>query len=289
MSNARILVTGATGQLGRLVVQSLLVRVPADRIVVTVRDPAKAADLAAKGVEVRAADYNQPESLVSAFTGIDRVLLISSSEVGSRLPQHRNVVDAAVTAGVKFVAYTGLLHGDASPLSLKADHVATEAYLRASGLPFVLLRNGWYMENYFPHIPSSLEHGALFGASGEGRISAATRADYADAAARVLAEGDVHAGKIYELAGDEAFTLAQWAANLSQVAGKPVAYQNLSEADFSALLVKIGLPEPLAAIIADADVGASKDGLFDDSHTLSRLIGRPTTPLANVLAAALKG
>jgi NAD(P)H dehydrogenase (quinone) len=289
MSNARILVTGATGQLGRLVVQSLLGRVPADHIVVAVRDPAKAADLAAKGVEVRAANYDQPESLVSAFAGIDRVLLISSSEVGARLPQHHNVIDAAVKAGVKLLAYTGLLHGDASPLPLKADHVATEEYLRASGLPFVLLRNGWYMENYHPYIPSSLEHGALFGAAGEGRISAAPRADYADAAARVLAEGEAHAGKVYELAGDEAFTLSQWAAALSQAAGKPVVYQNLPEADFLGLLVKIGLPEPLAAMIASADVGASKDGLFDDSHTLRRLIGRPTSRLASVLAAALKG
>jgi NAD(P)H dehydrogenase (quinone) len=288
MSNARILVTGATGQLGRLVVQSLLGRVPADQIVVAVRDPAKAADLAAKGVEVRVADYNQPESLVSAFAGIDRVLLISSSEVGSRLPQHHNVIDAAVKSGVKLLAYTGLLHGDASPLPLKADHVATEEYLRASGLSFVLLRNGWYTENYHPYIPSSLEHGALFGAAGEGRISAAPRADYADAAARVLAEGGIHAGKVYELAGDEAFTLGQWAAALSQGAGKPVVYQNLPEADFLGLLVKIGLPEPLAAMIASADVGASKGGLFDDSHTLSRLIGRPTTPLASVLATALK-
>lgn len=288
MSNARILVTGATGQLGRLVVQSLLGRVAADRVVVAVRDPAKAADLAAQGVEVRAANYNQPESLVSAFAGIDRVLLISSSEVGARLPQHHNVIDAAVKAGVKLLAYTGLLHGDASPLPLKADHVATEAYLRASGLPFVLLRNGWYTENYHSYIPSSLEHGTLFGASGEGRISGAARADYAEAAALVLAEGETHAGKIYELAGDEAFTLAQWAAVLSQVSGKPVAYQNLSEADFRDLLVKIGLPEPLAVMIAGADEGASKDGLFDDSHTLSRLIGRPTTPLTNILAAALK-
>jgi len=289
MSNGRILVTGATGQLGQRVVQSLLGRVPADRIVVAVRDPVKAVDLAVQGVEVRVADYNQPEALAVAFAGIDRVLLISSSEVGARLPQHRNVIDAAVKAGVKLLAYTSLLHGDASALPLKAEHVATEEYLRASGLPFVLLRNGWYIENYNDFIQPSLQHGALFGAAAEGRIAAAARADYAEAAALVIAEGETHAGKVYELAGDEAFTLAQWAAALSQAVGKPVSYQNLAEPDFRALLVKVGLPESVADLLATSDTGAAQGGLFDDSHTLSRLIGRPTTPLASVLTAALKG
>ncbi len=287
MSNARILVTGATGQLGRLVVQSLRTFVAASDIVVAVRDPAKADDLAAAGVEVRVADYNQPETLATAFAGIDRVLLISSSEVGGRLAQHRNVIDAAVAAGVRLLAYTSLLHGDASPLPLKAEHVATEAYLRASGLGFVLLRNGWYTENYNGFIPSALAHGALFGAAGEGRIAAAARADYAEAAARVVAEGVAHSGKIYELAGDQPFTLADWAATLSTVAGKPVSYQNLPEADFRALLVKVGLPESLADMLAASDTGAAQGGLFDDSHTLSHLIGRPTMPLASVLAAAV--
>lgn len=289
MSHARILVTGATGKLGRLVVRSLLGRVSADRIVVAVRDPAKAADLAAEGVEVRAADYNQPDTLATAFAGIERVLLISSSDIGARLPQHRNVIDAAVQAGVKLLAYTGLLHGEASPLPLKADHVATEAYLRASGLAFVLLRNGWYTENYNGSIPACLEHGTLFAAAGNGRIAAAARADYAEAAARVMAEGPAHAGKIYELAGDTAFTLAEWAAALSQAAGKPVAYQNLPEADYRALLIKVGLPEPMAAILAAADTGTAQGGLFDNSHSLSALIGHPTTPLATVLTAALNG
>lgn len=287
MSNARILVTGATGQLGRLVVQSLRTLVAAERIIVAVRDPAKAADLAAAGVEVRAADYNQPAQLATAFAGVDRVLLISSSEVGSRVPQHRHVIDAAVKAGVKLLAYTSLLQGDASPLPLKAEHVATEAHLQAAGLPFVLLRNGWYTENYNGFIPSALEHGALFGAAGEGRIAAAARADYAEAAARVIAEGEVHAGKIYELAGDQPFTLADWAAALAEAAGKPVIYQNLPEAEFRGLLVKVGLPEPLADLLASSDAGAAQGGLFDDSHTLSRLIGRPTTSLAAVLTAAL--
>lgn len=287
MSNARILVTGATGQLGRLVVQSLRVLVPADRIIVAVRDPAKAADLAAAGVEVRVADYNQPAQLATAFAGVDRVLLISSSEVGARVPQHRHVIDAAVKAGVKLLAYTSLLRGDSSPLPLKVEHVATEAYLQAAGLPFVLLRNGWYTENYNGFIPSALEHGALFGAAGEGRIAAAARADYAEAAARVIAEGKAHAGKIYELAGDQPFTLADWAATLAEVAGKPVAYQNLPEAEFRGLLVKVGLPEPVADLLASSDAGAAQGGLFDDSHTLSRLIGRPTTSLGAVLTAAL--
>ncbi len=284
----RLFVTGANGQLGRLVLASLVTKIDPARIVAGVRDVAAAADLAALGVELRVADYDKPATLEAAFAGIDRLLLISSSAVGARAPQHANVIAAAKAAGVGFLAYTSLLGGPASPLPLKAEHVETEALLAASGLPHALLRNGWYLENYNGFIPSALEHGAIAGAAGEGRIAAAARADYAEAAAVVLA-GEGHAGKAYELAGDEAFTLAEWAAALSAAAGKSVVYRDLPEAEYRAFLISVGLPEGLADLLATSDAGAAKGGLFDDSHTLSRLIGRPTTPLATVLAAALKG
>lgn len=283
----RILVTAATGQLGRLVVEALLAKAPAASIVAAVRSPDKAADLAALGVELRAADYSKPETLGPALAGIDRVLLISSSEIGQRTAQHANVIDAAVKAGVKRLAYTSILHADTSPLGLAAEHVATEKRIVASGLPYVFLRNSWYLENYNANIQPAIAHGAVFGAAGEGRIAAASRADYAAAAAEVLT-ADAPAS-VYELAGDEAFTMATWAATLAEVSAKPVVYRDMLQADYAALLVQIGLPAPFADLLADSDVGASKGGLFDDSHTLSKLIGRPTTPLKSALAAALKG
>lgn len=281
-----IVVTGASGQLGRLVIASLLKRVPANQIVAAVRSPEKVADLAALGVIVKQADYSQPDTLEQAFAGADKVLLISSSEVGQRLAQHRNVIDAAKRAGVSLIAYTSLLHADRSPLALADEHKATEAYLAGSGVPFVLLRNGWYSENYLASVPAALAHDAFIGCAGEGRIASAARADYADAAAVVLT-GAEQAGKVYELAGDEAYTLSELASELSRQAGKPVPYVNLPEAEFKGALLGAGLPEPLADLLANSDSGASQGGLFDDSHTLSALIGRPTTSLSTLITAAL--
>ncbi|MGI8490443.1 SDR family oxidoreductase [Pectobacterium sp. S5] len=282
-----IAITGASGQLGRLVIAQLLEKVPASDIVALVRDVNKVADLSAKGVQVKAADYNQPEALASALQDVDKVLLISSSEVGQRAVQHRNVIDAAVKAGVKLVAYTSLLHADKSPLALAAEHQQTEALLKASGLPHVLLRNGWYTENYAASIPAALEHGVFIGSAGEGKIASATREDFAAAAVAVLTQ-EGQAGKVYELAGDEPYTLAELAAEISKQSGKNIGYQNLSEAEFAGVLVSAGLPEGFAQIIADSDTGASKGGLFDDGKQLSRLIGRPTTPLSAVVKATLK-
>ncbi|KHT31638.1 SDR family oxidoreductase [Pectobacterium carotovorum] len=282
-----IAITGASGQLGRLVIKQLLEKVPASDIVALVRDVNKVADLSAKGVQVKAADYNQPEALASALQGVDKVLLISSSEVGQRAVQHLNVIDAAVKAGVKLVAYTSLLHADKSPLALAAEHQQTEALLKASGLPHVLLRNGWYTENYAASIPAALEHGVFIGSAGEGKITSATREDFAAAAVAVLTQ-EGQAGKVYELAGDEPYTLAELAAEVSKQSGKNIGYQNLSEAEFAAALVSAGLPDVFAQIIADSDTGASKGGLFDDGKQLSRLIGRPTTPLSAVVKATLK-
>ncbi|WP_018607839.1 SDR family oxidoreductase [Uliginosibacterium gangwonense] len=281
-----IVITGASGQLGRLVIEELLNRLPAAQIVAAVRDPAKAADLAARGVQVRAADYTKPETLDAAFKGADKLLLISSSEVGQRVAQHRNVIDAAKRAGVGVVAYTSILRADTSPLGLAAEHRETEALLKASGLPHVLLRNSWYTENYLASVPPALAHGVFIGSAGEGKISSAARADYAAAAAAVLVAPN-QAGKVYELAGDEAYTLAELAAEITRQSGKTVVYQNLSEADFAAALQGVGLPAPLAVMLADSDIGASKGGLFSADHQLSHLIGRPTTPLGKLLKATL--
>ncbi|MBK5017823.1 SDR family oxidoreductase [Pantoea sp. S62] len=281
-----IAVTGATGQLGRIVIDALLKKVPAAEIVAAVRTPAKAADLAALGVIVRQADYGQPETLEAAFAGVDKLLLISGSEVGQREAQHKAVIDAAKAAGVGFIAYTSLLHADTSPLGLGVEHRATEALLKAAGIPFALLRNGWYTENYAASIPPALAHHAFIGAAGEGRIASAARQDYAEAAAEVMTRDD-QAGKVYELSGDDSYTLAQFAAEIAAQSGEKVDYVNLSQADFAAALKGAGLPEGLAEMLADSDAGAEKGGLFDDSRQLSKLIGRPTTSWQAVIRAAL--
>ena len=281
-----IVITGASGQLGRLVIQSLLTKVPASRIVAAVRNPQKASDLAALGVQIRRADYTDSAFLDAAFQGAEKVLLISSSEVGQRLAQHRNAIDAARRAGVSLLAYTSLLHADTSPLGLAGEHVATEAWLAQSGVPFVLLRNGWYTENYLASIPPALQHGAFIGSAGEGRIASAARADYAEAAAVVLTTPG-QSSKVYELAGDEAYTLAEFSAELSRQSGKAIPYVDLPENDYKAALIGAGLPEPIAGLLADSDSGAAKGGLFDDTRQLGTLIGRPTTPLAVSMRAAL--
>ena len=286
-SDSRILVTGANGHLGRLVVGHLLDRVPAARVVVTARDAGSVADLAARGVEVRAADYDDPASLDAALAGIDRLLLISANEVGKRAPQHRNVIDAARRAGVRFIAYTSILHADTGQLKLAEEHLATEATLRTSGIPFALLRNGWYTENQTGSAGAAVQHGVVLGSAKDGRFSFAARDDYAEAAAVVIASDDDQRGRIYELAGDEGYTLAQLADELARQSGRPVAYKNLPEAELAATLEGFGLPAPLADILADSDVRASRGALYDNSRQLSALIGRPTTPLAQSVAEAL--
>ena len=281
-----IAITGATGQLGRLVVQELLRTVPAAQIVAAVRTPAKAQDLATLGIQVRQADYTQPATLQAAFAGVDKLLLISSSEVGQRFAQHSAVIDAAKAAGVKLIAYTSILRADTSALGLAAEHKQTETALQASGVPFVLLRNGWYTENYADVVATAVQYGAVMGSAKEGRIAAASRADYAAAAAAVLVK-DGHAGKVYELAGDTAFTLTEFAAEIAKQSGKAVAYADMPQAVYTAELVKVGLPEGFAALLADSDVAVANGGLFDDGKQLSQLIGRGTTPISQMIAANL--
>ncbi|WMY73939.1 SDR family oxidoreductase [Buttiauxella selenatireducens] len=281
-----IAITGASGQLGQLVVEELLKTVAADQLVAIVRNPAKIKPFAERGVQVRAASYEDKAALVQALAGVEKLLLISSSEVGQRAVQHRNVIEAAKEAGVKLIAYTSLLHADSSPLGLADEHIATEKMLNESGIPFVLLRNGWYTENYLASVPPALQHGAFIGSAGNGKIASATRADYAAAAAKVITLEN-QGGKVYELAGDHGWTLSELTAELTKQSGKTVVYQNLPEADFKAALLGAGLPEGLAALLANSDVGASKGGLFDDSRQLSALIGRPTTTLEESIRAAL--
>lgn len=280
-----IIVTGATGQLGQLVIDNLLKQVPAAFIVAAVRDPAKAAALAAQGVQVRRADYTDPASLDEAFKGATKVLLISSNELGQRAVQHRNVVDAAKRAHVALFAYTSVLRADTSPLALAAEHRDTEAAIRASGLPYSLLRNGWYAENHTAALGTALEHGVLAGSAGEGRVAAAARADYAQAAAVVLTAEQPE--QVYELAGDTRFTLAELAAEAARQSGKPVVYQDMPQQEYEQLLLGVGLPAPLAALLADSDAAAAKGALDDESGTLGRLIGHPTITLADAVKAAL--
>lgn len=278
-----IAVTGATGHLGRLVVAKLKSTGALQGVIGLARSAAKGFDL---GIPIREADYEQPATLARALAGIDTLLLISASELGKRARQHRNIIDAAVHARVKRVIYTSLLHADASTLNLAGEHLETERMLKDSGIPHTILRNGWYTENYTGSLKATVAGGTLWGSAGAGRIASAARADYADAAVKVLT-GDGHDGRTYELAGDTAWTLADLAAEASRQSGKSIPYRNLPEADYAAALQKFGVPLDFARAIASWDVSASQGALFDDGHELSRLIGHPTTPLSATVAAAL--
>jgi NAD(P)H dehydrogenase (quinone) len=281
-----IVVTGATGKLGHHVIEGLLKTVPAQEIVAAVRNPGKAEAFTAQGIQARAADYGKPETLAAAFAGAEKVLLISSSDLNDRVGQHKAAIDAARAAGVKLLVYTSLLRAADATTLLAADHKATEAYLQASGVPFVVLRNGWYLENHTEAIAPALQHGAVIGASGEGRFAAASRADFAAAAVAVLTTNG-HEGKRYELAGDNSYSLTEYAAEVSKQAGKPVVFANLPEEKYAEALAGFGLPAPLPQILANADSGASRGELDETSHTLRKLIGRATTPLAEAVKAAL--
>ena len=282
-----IVVTGATGQLGREVIAALLRSGTDEKIVAAVRSPEKPDVPLPHQDEVRRADYTDVATLDKAFAGASKLLLISGTDIGSRVPQHQAVLDAAARAGVQLLAYTSILNADTSTLLLASEHKATEATLRASGVPFVLLRNGWYTENHTGSLQSTLQHGAVLGAARDGRFAAAPRRDYAEAAATVLTTPG-HQNKIYELGGDQPYTLAEYAETVSQVAGRAVVYRNLSLGEYAAMLVGFGLPEPVAHGIANADDGASRGELTTASGDLCTLLGRPTTPVADTVRAALK-
>lgn len=280
----KIAVTGSTGQLGRLIVNGLKEKIGNESVVALARSVENAASL---GVEVREADYAKPDTLDRALAGVDTLMLVSSSEVGKRAEQHHNVIEAAKKAGVGRIVYTSLLHADTSTLDLAAEHKATEIELKESGIPFTILRNGWYTENYTGSIPGAIAGGAFIGSAGNGEISSATRADLADAAVTVLTT-DGHDGKTYELSGDESYTLSDLASEISRQTQKTIEYKDMPAEEYAKALVGFGLPEGLAAAIAGWDKEAAGGALFDDSRQLSALIGRPTTPLSDAVSEALK-
>jgi NAD(P)H dehydrogenase (quinone) len=273
-----IVVTGATGPFGRHAVEALLARgVPADQIVATGRKIEKIADL---GVRVQHADYDDPATLRTAFEGAEKVLFVSGSEPGKRVPQHRNVVEAAKAAGVSLLAYTSIVNAGTSDLILAGEHQATEQLIAESGLPHAFLRNSWYYENY--DFAGAVENG-LFGASGDGRISAAARADLAEAAAAAQINGE--AG-VYELGGP-GFTLPELAATIGEIAGKPVTYTDLSPEKYAEFLIGVGVPEGGAAVLSDADRGAAAGALETSPADLEKLLGRPAAPVSDAIRAAL--
>jgi len=282
-----IVITGASGQLGQHVITELLKKTAVSNLVAAVRNVGKAQHLAALGVQVREADYDRPDTLDSAFRGAEKILLISSSAVGQRVPQHRNVIAAAKRAGVKLIAYTSVLRAETSVLGLAEEHRVTEADIRASGLPYTMLRNGWYLENYAEHLDPVLAHGAVLGAAGEGRVSAAARVDYAAAAAAVLT-APAAPEAVYELAGETSFSLAELAAEVARQSGKEIVYNDMPQAQFKSVLLEIGVPETMAQLLSDSDASAKLGALEGSGAALRALIGRPTATLAEALKAALK-
>ncbi|HET9657529.1 MAG TPA: SDR family oxidoreductase [Kineosporiaceae bacterium] len=282
-----ITVTGASGHLGRLVVEDLLRRgVEPGGIRAVARTPEKVADLAARGVEVRQGDYDQPDSLVAAFEGTRRLVLVSSSEIGQRVAQHRNAVEAAAKVGVELIAYTSILKADTSGMILAGEHLPTENLIRESGIPFTLLRNGWYLENYTENLAPALEFGTILGSAGTGLIAAAARADYAAAAAAVVT-GSGHENRVYELGADRPFTMAQLAETVSAHTGRTVTYTDLPAQEYVKALVGAGVPEVFAGVLADSDAGIVRGELATTSTDLRELIGRPATTLDEAVAAAL--
>ncbi len=283
MSNGRILVTGATGQLGALIVQHLRRLGPAADVIAGGRNAAKAP----AGVEFRTVDYDRPDTIEAALDSVGRVVLVSGSEVGRRVAQHRAVIEAAARAGVRRLAYTSILKADVNPLRLAAEHRATEQVLAEGRVPYILCRNGWYSENYLGSAPVAIQTGVMPSASRDGRIATATRNDYAEGIAALILRDDHRPGQAYELAGSSSFDKRELAAMLSRLSGKPVAVRDLDEADYAAAMVQGGLPEPFARILADSDAKSGDGWLFDDSRTLEKVIGRPTTPMQETLRAAL--
>lgn len=282
-----IAVTGANGALGQLVIENLLKKVDATGVVGLVRDAQNASQLTSRGIIMRNADYNQPDTLVEALKGVTRLLLISSNAIGSRVAQHQAVIDAAKQAGVEVLVYTSVLKADNNPMILGKEHLPTETYLKASGIPNVILRNGWYTENYTQGITNILQTGAVIGTAQDGEFYTAPRADYAEVAANILAEPSNHIGQTYELAGDSAFTLAQFAQEISKLTDKQVSYQNVSMEDLQKHLEDVGLPEGFAAALADSEYYAAQGYLVDKSGTLCSLLGRKTVPWQETLKHSL--
>lgn len=283
-----IAVTGASGNLGRLVIEHLLERrTPPDQIIALVRDSDKAADLASLGIEVRHADYDLPNTLQPALADVEKLLLISSSEIGQRLQQHQNIINAAKYADVGQLLYTSILHADTSQVALATEHIATERFIHEIGIPHLILRNGWYMENYTADLDQIIESGTLYGAAGKGRVAAATRNDYAEAAAVLLTE-DHGIDRVFELCGDEPFNYDELASAIGKIAGTDVVYQNMDPEAYTQALVQSGLSLAAAMSISDADEGVARGELDSNSTDLTDLLHRPTTSLDDVLRSAIR-
>lgn len=285
-----IVVTAASGQFGHQVVEHLLkFGVPAAEIAAVVRTPAKVADLADRGVEIRVGDYDRPETLAPAFAGADKLLLVSSTGPDElRTAQHLAAVAAARQAGVGLIAYTSIFQADVNPIGLAGVHRATEQAIAETGLPAVLLRNGWYTENYTASLAGSVERGQIAGSAGQGRIASAARADYAEAAAVVLTRDD-QAGKVYELTGDTTWTLSDLAAAAASGSGKEVVYTDLPAEQYTGILESVGLPGFVVELVVDADVQVSRGALAGVTGDLAGLLGLPTTPLATTVEQTLAG
>ena len=282
----KIAITGATGQLGNLVIEQLLQLTAAQNIVALVRKIDKAEHFKAQGIELREFDYDRPETLVPALSGVDKLLLISANEIGRRTPQHQAVIDAAKVAGVPYLAYTSLLRADTSPLGLAQEHRETEKLIQDSGITYTFLRNNWYSENYLAGVAHTIEIGTLFGAAQDGRISSASRIDYAEAAAKVLTSTG-HENKTYELAGSESFSLSDLATFIGQAVNKDIIYQNLSAEEYTQGLTQAGLPAGLVDVIVDADIQTIQGAMYSDSKDLEQLIGHKTTSIQDAIKAAL--
>ncbi|HEU4652025.1 MAG TPA: SDR family oxidoreductase [Croceibacterium sp.] len=280
-------VTGASGKLGRLVLDELLTKTDPANVVALARDPTALQKYDQLGVQVRKADYDDPESLDAALQGVDRLLLISGNAVGQRERQHGAVIEAAKRAGVSYLAYTSVLNAQASKLLLAAEHVLTENLLQKSGLNYDVLRMPWYSENYTGALAPAIEQGAIYGATGEGRLSTASRADLAGGAVGALLNSP--GGKVYEFAGDQSWSMGEFAAEVGRQAGKPVQYINQSEAEYAKTLEGAGLPAAAAGFLASTSYLAGFGELYSESKDLSTLSGRPTTPISETIAAALKG
>ena len=282
----KIAITGATGQLGNLVIEQLLQLTAAQNIVVLVRNVDKAEHFKVQGIELREFDYDRPETLVPALSGVDKLLLISANEIGRRTPQHQAVINAAKVAGVPYLAYTSLLRADTSPLGLAQEHRETEKLIQDSGITYTFLRNNWYSENYLAGVAHTIEIGTLFGAAQDGRISSASRIDYAEAAAKVLTSTG-HENKTYELAGSESFSLSDLATFIGQAVNKDIIYQNLSAEEYTRGLTQAGLPAGLVDVIVDADIQTIQGAMYSDSKDLEQLIGHKTTSIQDAIKAAL--
>ena len=276
-------VTGATGQLGQMVVEQLKNRKSIEEIVALARNLEKASGL---GVEVREFDYTKPEIMVESLNGIDQLLLISGSEWGQRAKQHSNVINAAKKAGVKWIVYTSLLRADNTGINIAGEHLASEKALKESGIAYTILRHGWYSENYTMSIPGALKGGAFLGSAKDGKISSAPRADYAEAAAIVLTD-ERYKGKTFELAGDTSYTLSDLAAEVSKQSGKSIPYKDIPEQEYANILKNIGFPEGFAQALASWDVSASKGDLYCDTNHLTEILGRPTTPIVETVKSTL--